>query len=383
MFPTVRYELKGLEHLLSKAQGTLARKSRVETRLAYTTETERIKERLVCEACSFADDHHLGRYIRFHQEALTRLMDKTQLLSKDSGIKSHQKDFYHSFLLTLDELLSFIERYFSNYFDWDARAPATRVEKASREIQITTIRLHDELARQQADEQLVGLLLHTPRKIIQGQGRISFHDLRYALAIQNELTARLEANPGQAVNETLREVMLTMNCNDEMCFANFRAYIEEQLTSAESPTGKINTLSFLLKSINQTHARPGMYGSRDLPPLKTRLSNYLLEEVEHAERLIRSEGTSHSLNGHPNFTLKSGASVAQLAYLVRVFMETRILLDDNVTRVLSLVAKSITTRHAGTISYGSIRSKYYDVESGTRASVRNMLQNMIHHIDKS
>jgi hypothetical protein len=50
--------------------------------------------------------------------------------------------------------------------------------------------------------------------------------------------------------------------------------------------------------------------------------------------------------------------------------------------VLTFKVKFSITKRAETISYGSLRAKFYNVESGTRESVKNMLLTMVRHIEK-
>jgi hypothetical protein len=68
--------------------------------------------------------------------------------------------------------------------------------------------------------------------------------------------------------------------------------------------------------------------------------------------------------------------------LIRLFLETKIIQNNNLTQVLTFKVKFSITKRAETISYGSLRAKFYNVESGTREAVKNMLLTMIRHIEK-
>ncbi|HEY0654035.1 MAG TPA: hypothetical protein VGD65_12940, partial [Chryseosolibacter sp.] len=72
----------------------------------------------------------------------------------------------------------------------------------------------------------------------------------------------------------------------------------------------------------------------------------------------------------------------QLAYLAKVLMGSKVILNDNVTQVLQFLARHSTTKRSEAISYGSIRGKFYDTETSTKESLRQVLQKMIQHIDK-
>lgn len=75
-------------------------------------------------------------------------------------------------------------------------------------------------------------------------------------------------------------------------------------------------------------------------------------------------------------------SVAQAAYLVKVFIETKLILNHNITELLKFLSRFLITKRSESISYDSLRSKYYNVELTTRESVRSILLKMITIIDK-
>ena len=52
-------------------------------------------------------------------------------------------------------------------------------------------------------------------------------------------------------------------------------------------------------------------------------------------------------------------SVAQLAYIFRVFIETKTLQTDNLSNLFRFVAEHISTTRQEEISFDSIRNKFY------------------------
>lgn len=81
------------------------------------------------------------------------------------------------------------------------------------------------------------------------------------------------------------------------------------------------------------------------------------------------------------FKVKFDASVSQLAFLLKVFVETKLIVNTNLTQLFHFISSYAVTRRSEAISNGSLRSKFYSTENESRDSVRGMLVSMIQYID--
>lgn len=75
--------------------------------------------------------------------------------------------------------------------------------------------------------------------------------------------------------------------------------------------------------------------------------------------------------------------VSQLAYLLRVFVETKIIHNKNVSEVIRFNSRFFLTKRLESISYESFRVRYYNTEDTTKRSVRNIHLQMVDHINKN
>ena len=78
----------------------------------------RIKRELIQDVLSFKKEPQLQRYVRYHQQAMVKLMD--QVLELGTPAVRFKKLQYEMCYERLDELLEFVQYNFSEYFDWDA-----------------------------------------------------------------------------------------------------------------------------------------------------------------------------------------------------------------------------------------------------------------------
>ena len=388
MYPKVKYELQELEKLVfSGSHRSVDANDGSVLKQLVKFETERVMQVLALDALTFHNEDQLERYIRYHQHSIIRLMDGvTELLSVED---SNQKKFYLVCYNCLEELLYFVENYFAKYFDHDVKAPEGYIAKAKKDAHTNCKKLLEAFADKNVDPNLLNVILRVPKKIItkNSNSRITYHMVVYAKEVQKELFRFLEQESETwDLNEELRHVMYYLNYNSVKVLTYHAHYITSLLDAAETRVEKIEKLSFALKRINQAHVKPGLQYHKHGLSLKDQLNNYINEELGYQERLQQlSKNSSQDIQETTitEFKIKFTASVSQLAYLLKILIETKIILNNNLSQVLQFLVKHVVTKKSETISHGSIRSKYYVVENGTKESVRAMLTSLIQYIDKT
>jgi hypothetical protein len=382
MHQNVRYELQELERLM----GSDPKSARLIPDLASAVQSEvdRIKQTLIDEVFHFEDERHLERYIQYHQQALIRLMDRSAIQVGAEVDNSFKCLLYPAF----DELLSFIERHFTKYFDQDAKAPESYLALARKDSLTNMQRFKNALEAMHADDSLTSLILRILYKIADtSPGKITtYRKILYAKEAQKELSRVTDGRTIGDVNDELRQAMYYLNYNSIKVVTWHAHYISSLLDKNETRGEKIETLSLLLKKINQAQVKPGIAYNMHAPSLKNQLNEYISVELEYHERLqhlsSRQPGSSQDdlLSG---FKLKFEASVSQLAYLLKILIEMKIIVNNNITQLINFMVRFAITRRSENISVGSLRSKFYNVETGTKESVRNMLLSMIHYIERN
>lgn len=383
MHPNVKYELLELERLIG---GESQESSRgIDIKGKVKVEVERIKQTLIYEVFHFEDERHLERYIQYHQQSLIRLMDRANMLL---DTKQGDREINHVFYNALDELLSFIERHFTKYFDQDAKAPEGYLALARKDSRENISKFKKVLSDLGADERLSELVLHVLRKVADSSADkgATYRKVMYAKEVVKEINRIGSKGVHASIDEDLRQLMYYLNYNSLKVVTYHAHYISSILDKAETRTEKIEKLSLMLKEVTQAQVKPGIGYNMHSASLKNQLCEYITVELEYHERLQQlihkppGQGSDDFLSG---FKLKFEASVSQLAYLLKVLIDTKIILNNNLSQVINFVVRFVVTRRSESISYGSLRSKYYNVEAGTKESVRNMLLSMIQYIEKN
>lgn len=388
MQPHVKYELKELESLVSSQQLNTIEAPQLDQ--IFKKEIERVKQTFVHEVFTFEDERHLERYIQYHQQALIRIMDKMAIgLNSEETAASSPVDTYRICYDGLEDLLSFVERHFTKYFDQDASAPQGYIAIARKDAKLNLKKLQKILTGKNADPRVIELMMHILKKVIHDNPDhgITYRKVMYAKEVQKELFILLDRCAITVdMDEELRQIMYYLNYNSSKVLTYHAHYISALLDQAETRAEKIEKLSFILKKINQAQVKPGIRYHQNGPSLKEQLNIYISEEIDYQERLQQlSTNTPRNPPDPflPGFQLKFEASVAQLAYLLRILIETKTLLNNNLSQVIHFLVKYVVTKRSEAISYGSFRSKFYATEINTKESVRSMLVYWIEYIDKS
>jgi len=382
MHPNVKYELQELERLVSDE----TQSSRpIDINEKVKSEVERIKKTLVYEVFHFEDERHLERYIQYHQQSIIRLMDRANI-SKEA--KQGSKEINQVFYNALDALLSFVERHFTKYFDQDAKAPEGYLMLARKDAQDNIKKFKKSLSDHGADQKLSDLVLRVFKKVAESsiEKGTTYRMVMYAKEVVKEINRIVTNRTHANIDDELRQLIYYLNYNSIKVVTYHAHFISNLIDKAETRTEKIEKLSLIFKEVSQAQVKPGVGYNLHSASLKNQLCEYISVELEYHERLQQlshrtpGQGTDDFLSG---FKLKFEASVSQLAYLLKVLIETKIILNNNLTHVINFLVRFVVTKKSESISYGSLRSKFYNVEAGTKESVRNMLLSMIHHIERN
>ncbi len=75
-------------------------------------------------------------------------------------------------------------------------------------------------------------------------------------------------------------------------------------------------------------------------------------------------------------------SVPQLAFFVKLLVDTGVVHNRNQTELLKTISKTIRTNRNEIISAESLRNKYYNVDKAATDSVKNVIINLLNQVNK-
>lgn len=202
----------------------------------------------------------------------------------------------------------------------------------------------------------------------------SNRELVYWERLTGEMIAGVKGHGSTRIEETL----LTFNFNSRLFCLHYISRISKGLVR-DSFEQDLDRLSFELKNINQIQLEPGMIYQLDYPSVKEFIGNWITEEIAYLERKVQIDRGFSSSDSTltKNFKISIDMSVAQLTCFIRGLVERKVILNSNLTDLSKFLSRVIETKRTESFSEGSFRRKYYNIESGTKSSVINILKGTI------
>ncbi len=383
MGPNIKYEFAEIERIVAAWPEDDSDERLVSvTTSMMASEIDRIKKVMIGEIFAFSDESLLQRYIRHHQTALVRLIDEVEGKAKRNY--TGDRNLHESFVTGLTELLHFIERFFSKYFDPDADLPQVYLRVEGRSFRRDKARLFNQFQEMGADKGLVSVLLSPLAAMSHSANnkKTSYRELYYAKLMCAELNHLLEYQPRTGdLDRDLIDVAIFLNLNSRDMLEHFFSKVSRAIHSKRSTKERTEFISYELKLVNQAPQKLGVAYTDEAPALKHVLRDYLSEELSFQNKVLQNlQSNLHPLAA--GFKVHFDMSVAQISLLTKLFVEAKLIENNNLTELLKVISGGIVTKKAERISYDSLRTKYYNVEQGTKDSLRTLFAEIMKGIER-
>ncbi|RAW01565.1 hypothetical protein [Pseudochryseolinea flava] len=370
MQPTLTYELSNLEDTFA----SLPECHSLET-YAWTlldNELIRIKKSIIRGSLLGHKSASLKAYVQAHQRGIIALMDQALAMSTEPNLHLISK---------LEELLRYLEDNFPTQFDTDLLIPKLQLNNIRQKLNIEEV--ENKLRTRGASEALIKVVTSPLVSVFK---QVSFNRANYVrlllVEIDRRCNERNQSNESRLINDQLRDLSYAININSESTVDHFIAAIHLVVSTISTTEGKIEYLSLELKQINQIQVRSGIAYDPNRPDLTTCITTFLMEELTYLERISLNKKRAEISEAFSDFKIKFDISVAQIALLTKLLVETNVISNPNLSQLLQFLGHYSESKKAEKISYASLRTKYYNIEAGTLQSVKQVLQNAMKHLEK-
>jgi hypothetical protein len=394
----LKYEIAKLESILAELQvvgqsnTTLPELSEI-----LKAETERIKLAWRDEVFSSSNENTLELYIQRHQVAIIDLKDQIlKILNPDETEELLKKieitdkvSALKVLFQSLHSLLSFIEKYFTKYFDLSAKIPDSYRNITTRNFLERLPLLSEKLKQKELSDNIIWAVTSCFSEFIESkETKISYRRVIYLKELYRELD-RLCASQisGLELEKQVCSSMVYINFNSLKLLNHCSKAIKESFQSKESLNEQLEVLAHYLKRINQIHEKPGFSYKPSHQSLKVLLSDWVTEEIIFLERkqqlsfsfkAEQSETSTHT----KNFKIQTDSSVAQVAYFLRILVDTELIKNKNTIELIRFIATHVSSKRVQNVAQESFRRKFYEVEDSARDSVKEDLIKMLNQISK-
>ncbi|HEX8357208.1 MAG TPA: hypothetical protein VF610_07355 [Segetibacter sp.] len=310
------------------------------------------------------------QYVQVVQAMLIRLLDKLHFYKETKGLETSLVYLYNAVSQHLEEVLNFIEDFFSNYFDRNEKVPTPYLLISIEELCKQLEQLQALLEVNEAiDRELTDILVQNFKAFcsIKSSGP-TYNELLY----QKDLMSELLSDNVLASESSISEVLFYFNFNED----DYVAYLFNKLKAVtetyNSNKEKIAALRYEQKTINQLSTKLNCYLSPYMPPLKEQVNCWIEEEIKflQTEPAFPLPAIEAKEVGNK---IETSLSVSKLALLVRLMVIDKVITNRVVAQVLRVVIRTVATSQSENIGFSSFESKYHKTDKGTITAVKDML----------
>jgi hypothetical protein len=348
------------------------------------SDTESIRKHLISVLFNYHTESEIKVLVQNYQSLIIRLLDDLFTYQECSKVSNNLKVLYSSLTELLANVLNYINIYFSKYFNFNEEVPAVYYLSHSKNFQEQISMMATQLRDRPADLKLIAII--TSHYLVHEGGlnkqHFTFRNLVYRKALEKELIGLVSETTS---HKTVCEVLLYVNFNHIEFFKYLIDTLQEECNKLQPLHSKLELLKFRRKLFRQTHIKENYALFSKLPSIKEQVVNWIDEEIIF---LVSQMKLADHLPEKKDFGLVSEPkievtlSVAQLAFLIRIFNLSKIITNRNQSDVVRIFASNFKTSKTEEISYGSLYGKYYKAEPSTIKEVKSVLLQLVGLINK-
>lgn len=349
-------------------------------------ESNRIQVRIKNEIFSLRRKRQIRLLVRKYHSTLIFLLDTIVEYQKHSAFELKVLSKTAEVVVKcLDELLSFIEKRFSNYLSLDERVPITYLLVCRKELQLKLKQLQklridsreiQEVLKAVVDELAASLSL-------QSRSRVTFRQVLYERTLLNDLKA-VDYSDQRSLFTLLDHKLMELNFNSPLYSSLLIKRIASQIEKQEGLSQKLSLMVYFFKQCNQMYSNEKLFFNPEVQPLKKALENWFINEIRYLEKQIELAATSNSeevspVDKHEN-KLECDLSADQIGIILRAADEARVVRSRSMSLVFQRIVPHLSTAFKRDLSYQSVRSKSYNAEENDKDIAILTLEKMIKKI---
>lgn len=343
------------------------------------------------QAFNLTKSGKLKRLIRRYHAALIYLLNREAENARHPAFKQENIPPVHRALEScLDELLSFLEERYNVCLCLFGRAPVTYLSVSKAELNRRVKKLEQSLLHTLPSRRTAYLLfqyLYAFTAKAQKEEIVTYEEILYMKALVGELESLNPLQSASGVYTSLDELLIYLNFNAREYIHQLTHDLAEKINEAIALTDKLDKLLFYFKAFKQLQRKPNVVYDPQLKHLKTELGNWFRQELHYLKQKLRLSvlplpGQKTKLRSSAEKQkITCSLSADQIAIMLRALEELKIINARSLNDVFRNLIPYLSTPHRQELSYESVRSKAYKVETRDQQKVVKMLQEVIEKVN--
>lgn len=378
----MKYDLEHIEKKVKEAIQSDDQDVLDQFRKSLAEDVKSVLKTIQIHSINFSSPKELKRYVRYHQQSLTFQLD--EIVEWMQSTPNSQK-FGEAICTQLEKVFDFLRVNYPKQFLSNSVTPKSYSLKIKKEllpqIDFVGTAIKGSSIGPNAKESFQNILIDIAEQLEQQP--------RFTILLQSEYLTnefkRLDLDDCDCtwLEEQIGSLFLKLNFNNNLIQNQFIQYFRSESHRAESLVERIDKMAGFLKCLNQIPVRSEFVNNEYSVPLRDTLANWVYEELQFMNRKYQMTMTpqAHKNGLQDNFKIDFDMSVSQFACFTKTLVGAGIIQNKNVSELIRFLASSVKTKRSENISHESFRMKYYNIESNTKNTVKNLLHSAIGHIN--
>lgn len=322
--------------------------------------------------------------VQNYQSVIIRLLNDLYSYQANQTGNTNLINLYTSLSNLLAEVLTYIETYFSKYFNIDEEIPRIYYSLNSKDFRQQLSKLNIQFKDRLADLELIAIIISNYPFLQSGVNKktITYRDLIYRKELIRELNGLVSDS---SIYKSVEDVLFYLNFNHIEFFKYLIDKLQEEYNKLETLDGKLELLKYQRKLFRQMHMKPNFSLFAQFPSIQEQVLNWVEEEIFFMEGQIKPvdrEPEKKDIEPVSETKISVALSVAQLAFLIRVLTLGKVITNNNQSDVIRIFASNFKTYKTDDISYGSLYGKYFKPEASAIREVKGVLLQLTSLITK-
>lgn len=281
----------------------------------------------------------------------------------------------------LEKLLIFLEREYIDYLNDKSMVPYRTVLIDEVEIASKIEYVRNSLLSMVIEKELLQIIFEPLLNLtnLHAHEKISYYQYNYSKKYVIDIAKFIYQNPNGITQMEWCNWLIEMHVNMFKFFDYITSILKNEFNNCDTEIEKLELMFHYLKFYNQSKNKLGVSYKENLPEIKFQIYTWLEEEIEFLSRkreLTKKIELRNESNGNAN-KIHLDLSVAQLAYALNLLIKTGIIKNNNLKEVLQAATEIFKTDMTESISFDSLRSKFYNVETSTSDAVKLKIENLL------
>lgn len=344
--------------------------------MAMTIELkESLRTQLLRDMLCSKTEQETKLLIERHQIIIANVLNILFNYRHYDSLKCDVKQFYERVIAQLEQVIFFLKDTFGCYFNACLSLPLPCRLRELHEIKRLWKTINKTMPVSELNIRLMTILDHSIKSLykISEETIVTYRQISYFKSLLKDISCYLSTSMEAPMYNSLMELLIYWNFNELAFVREICNQLKVEVIGKESDESRLEVLRSFIKKMNQLSEKNNAFFNMAQSTAKEMILQWVYQELSFLEL---TDDFSESKEVQEDTKIHTSLSVPVLALLTRLFKDSGIFTNTNQLEILKFMSSHFTTQRKLEVSFGHLRSKYYQIDECTKKKVFEHLMEM-------